>query len=124
MGTPMLSSTSFTGTSDVITCTVSVKNTGQVRGDEVVQLYIRDNVSSVTRPVKELKAYKRVSLDPGEEKQVSLNIDSHSLAFYDKDWDYVVEPGEFTVMVGSSSADKDLKKATFNVTEKIELQDK
>jgi beta-glucosidase len=89
--------------------TVKVKNTGKVRGDEVVQLYIRDKISSVTRPVRELKDFKRVTLEPGEEKTVELLITPEKLSFYNIDMKFGVEPGEFTIMTGSSSALKDLK---------------
>ncbi len=83
--------------------TVTVTNTGKVEGDEIVQLYIRDEVSSVTRPVKELKGFKRISLDPGESKDVSFEINKSMLAFWNIDMNYVVEPGTFKIMVGNSS---------------------
>lgn len=83
--------------------TVSVTNTGDVKAAEVVQMYIRDSISSVTRPVKELKGFERVSLAPGETKQVELAITPASLQFFNRDMDRVVEPGEFEIMVGSSS---------------------
>ncbi|ARV14861.1 glycoside hydrolase family 3 N-terminal domain-containing protein [Polaribacter sp. SA4-12] len=106
---PILSKEIFTNKNDVITAKVKVTNIGKVTGDEIVQLYIRDNVSSFTRPVKELKAYKRISLKPGESKIVSLNITASSLAMYDKDYNFVIEPGEFTIMTGNSSSSKNLK---------------
>ena len=74
-------------------------------GFEVAQLYIRDKVSSVTRPVKELKDFGKVYLEPGESKVVTMEITPEKLAFYNLDMDFVVEPGEFTVTVGSSSVD-------------------
>ncbi|MCR9269468.1 MAG: glycoside hydrolase family 3 C-terminal domain-containing protein [Hyphomonadaceae bacterium] len=83
--------------------TVSVTNTGDMAADEVVQMYIRDKISSVTRPVMELKGFQRVTLAPGETQQVELPITSESLHFYNRDMDRVVEPGEFEIMVGSSS---------------------
>lgn len=83
--------------------TVLVTNTGDVKAAEVVQMYIRDSISSVTRPVKELKGFERVSLAPGETKQVELAITPASLQFFNRDMDRVVEPGEFEIMVGSSS---------------------
>ena len=95
--------------------TVEVTNTGDMTGDEIVQLYIRDKVSSVTRPVKELKGFKRLSLRPGEKKKVSLDITPGSLAFHDIKMRYIVEPGEFEIMVGSSSRDEDLQKVTLIV---------
>ena len=88
---------------------VDLKNTGTRRGDEVVQLYIHDELSTVTRPVKELKDFARVTLNPGETKTVELEITPEKLKFYDINMDYVVEPGEFTIMVGNSSDDKDLQ---------------
>ena len=93
-----------------------VKNTGPRAGDEVIQMYIRDRVSSVTRPVKELKAFERIHLRPGETKAVALEITPESLAFYDIDMKYVVEPGEFEIMIGTSSRDQDLTKVTLIVT--------
>jgi beta-glucosidase len=89
---------------------VDVKNTGKRGGTEVVQMYIRDRVSSVTRPVKELKGFQKITLAPGETRTVSLEITPESLAFYDTNMNHVVEPGEFEVMVGNSSRDGDLQK--------------
>jgi beta-glucosidase len=94
---------------------VDVTNVGSVKGDEVVQLYIRDELSTVTRPVKELKDFARITLDPGETRTVELEITPEKLAFYDIHMDYVVEPGNFTVMVGNSSADKDLMNLSLKV---------
>ena len=102
---------------------VEVTNKGKMAGEEIVQLYIRDNVSSVTRPVKELKRYKRVALEPGETKTVTMNIDAESLAFYDINMEYCVEPGSFKIMVGNSSADKDLKETSIEVKQRIILKD-
>lgn len=82
---------------------VTVTNTGEMAGDEVVQMYIRDKVSSVTRPVKELKGFKRVSLDPGQSETVTLPITPDALQFYNRDMVRVVEPGDFDIMVGNSS---------------------
>lgn len=82
---------------------VSVTNTGDVAADEVVQMYIRDTISTVTRPVMELKGFQRISLEPGETKQVELAITPAALQFYNRDMVRVVEPGEFEIMVGSSS---------------------
>ena len=94
---------------------VDVTNTGARAGAEVVQLYIRDRVSSVTRPIKELKGFAKVVLEPGETRTVTLPITCDSLAFYDLDMEYVVEPGEFTIMVGTSSRDCDLQSLTLRV---------
>jgi len=82
-----------------------VKNTGDRAGDEVVQLYINDVVASITRPVKELKGFERVTLKPGQKKTVTFELAAESLAFYDRDMKLVVEPGVFKVMVGRSSKD-------------------
>ncbi|MFC1541208.1 glycoside hydrolase family 3 N-terminal domain-containing protein [Candidatus Latescibacterota bacterium] len=91
------------------TCTVSVDvtNTGKRAGDEVVQLYIRDDVSSVTRPVKELKGFQRITLKPGETHTVSLDITPDELSFLDINMKRIVEPGTFTIMVGGNSVDLD-----------------
>jgi len=95
---------------------VDVKNTGQREGSEVVQMYIHDMFSSVTRPVKELKGFKKVWLKPGTSMTVTLNITPDLLSFYDINMDYVVEPGDFEVMVGTSSQDADLTKLILHVT--------
>lgn len=92
-----------------------VKNTGTRAGTEVVQVYIRDLVSSVTRPIKELKGFQKVSLEPGETKTVEIEITPESLAFYDINMKYVVEPGDFEIMVGNSSRDADLQKVILRV---------
>jgi len=86
-----------------------VHNTGARAGSEVVQMYIRDRFSSVTRPVKELKGFRRVFLGPGETAAVELEITPDLLAFYDVRMKRVVEPGEFEIMIGNSSRDKDLQ---------------
>jgi beta-glucosidase len=87
---------------------VDVTNTGTRAGTETVQLYIRDVVSSVTRPVKELKGFQKVHLEPRETKTVTLPITPDLLKFWDVKMKYVVEPGDFRVMVGTSSRDEDL----------------
>ena len=94
---------------------VDVTNTGTRPGTEVVQLYIRDCVSSVTRPLKELKGFAKVALEPGETKTITLPIACDSLAFFDLNMEYVVEPGDFTIMVGTSSRDCDLQSLTLRV---------
>jgi beta-glucosidase len=91
--------------------TADVKNTGTVKGDEVVQLYINDLISSTSKPVRELKGYERVSLEPGETKTVKLNLLPEDLSLYDRNMNFVVEPGTFEVMIGSSSSDIKLKGA-------------
>ena len=92
-----------------------VTNTGRRAGSEVVQLYVRDRVSSVTRPVKELKGFTKVSLRPGETTTVSFDVTPETLAFHDVAMREVVEPGEFTLMVGTSSRDEDLQSVTLRV---------
>jgi beta-glucosidase len=103
---------------DSVKVTATVKNTGTVKGDEVIQLYIRDKVSSVTRPVKELKDFKRVTLEPGEEKTITFSITPEKLSFYDINMAWTTEPGEFDVMVGNSSRDQDLKHVLLTVSRK------
>jgi beta-glucosidase len=88
-----------------LTIRLSVKNTGDRAGDEVVQLYINDVIASVTRPVKELKGFQRVHLQTGEKRAVEFRLPTERLAFYDKSMQRNVEPGLFKVMVGCSSAD-------------------
>jgi beta-glucosidase len=95
---------------------VDVTNTGTRAGSEVVQLYIRDLVSTVTRPVKELKAFAKVTLDAGATTTVVLDITPDSLAFHDYEMQYVVEPGDFAIMVGTSSRNIDLTTLTLHVT--------
>ena len=85
--------------------TVNVTNTGKRRGDEVVQLYLRDQVASLTRPVKQLRGFVRVGLRPGEAKRVVFKVGPADLALYDRDLKKVVEPGRFDIMIGASSAD-------------------
>ena len=97
---------------DTVRVSVNVTNEGEMDGDEIVQLYIRDDYSSVTRPVKELKDYKRIHLNAGETKIVKLVLPYSAFAFYDTNMNYIVEPGTFTIMVGSSSKDEDLLKET------------
>jgi beta-glucosidase len=86
-----------------------VTNTGKVAGDEVAQLYINDIVSSTSRPVKELKGYDRITLQPGETKHVRMILTPEELSLFDRDMNAVVEPGVFEILVGSSSADIRLK---------------
>jgi beta-glucosidase len=92
---------------------VDVTNVGDRTGDEVVQLYIRDLVSSVTRPVKELKGFRRVTLNAGESRTVAIDITPGKLAFWDIEMQRVVEPGEFSIMVGPSS--EELQAVTLTV---------
>jgi beta-glucosidase len=106
---------SVIGKNEATVVRVEVTNTGPRAGDEVVQMYIRDKVSSVTRPVKELKGFQRITLAPGATKTVALEITPEHLAFYDIDMKYVVEPGEFEIMVGNSSRDQDLQRIILRV---------
>lgn len=86
-----------------VTLSIDVKNTGKRNGAEVVQMYIRDDFSSVPRPVKELKGFKKIWLKAGESQTVSFSIDKELLSFYDKNMKWVIESGDFTIMVGGSS---------------------
>jgi beta-glucosidase len=92
-----------------------VTNSGSFPGAEVVQLYIRDRVSSVTRPVKELRGFERITLEPGQSKSVTFEISPESLAFLDINMEFVVEPGLFDIMVGASSRNEDLQPVTLRV---------
>ncbi len=98
----------------MITASVDVSNTGLLPGGEVVQLYIRDLVGSTTRPVKELKGFERIYLQPGQTRTVTFKIAPEMLKFYDYDLQYVVEPGDFQLMIGPNS--RDVKTAAFTVT--------
>jgi beta-glucosidase len=93
------------GANEETTVTVEITNTGKLRGDEVAQMYIRDEVSSVTRPVKELKDFARVSIEPGQTKTVTFTITPAKLQFYNREMKRVVEPGTFQIMVGGNSVD-------------------
>ena len=93
------------GPRDTLTVSVTVTNTGTREGTEVVQLYVRDEVASVARPVRELKGFRRVTLKPGEARTVELRLAARDLAFYGLDMRPVVEPGTFRVFVGSNSAE-------------------
>lgn len=93
----------------------SVKNIGDVDGEEIIQLYIRDNFSSTTRPVKELKRFDRVALKSSEKKEILYKLTKEDLSYYNSKGEFVFEPGEFTIMAGGSSNDKDLLKSTINI---------
>ena len=86
-----------------VTATVTVTNTGTRRGSEVVQLYVRDLVGSITRPVKELKGFEKLWLDPGESRTVTFRITPDMLRFYNSELQQVIEPGEFDIFIGNSS---------------------
>ena len=94
---------------------LNVTNTGKMAGEEVVQMYIRDVFSSVTRPVKELKGFQRISLQPGETKEVKFIISPDHLAFTNIDMMFTVEPGDFEIMIGNSSKNEDLVKTVLTV---------
>lgn len=94
-----------------ITVTVDVKNTGDRAGDEIVQMYIRDVVASISRPMKELKGFEKIHLNQGESKTVSFTIDESLLQFYNSDLELIAEPGVFEVMIGQNS--KDVQKVSF-----------
>jgi len=96
-----------------ITASVTLSNTGKYDGKEVVQLYIRDLVGSITRPVKELKGFQKVNLKAGESKTISFNISENDLKFYNSDLKFVAEPGEFQVFIGTNS--RDVKAASFTL---------
>jgi len=97
---------------EVLSIKTTVRNTGKYPGEETVQLYIQDPVASITRPVKELKGFRKVYLKPGESKEVSFNITTEDLKFYNADLNYVWEPGEFIIYVGPNS--RDLKQVRVN----------
>ena len=108
----------------ILSVSVDVKNIGKMSGDEIVQLYICDKYSSVTRPIKELRGFKRVSLQQGESKVITFNLDKFDFAFYDSEMNYIVEAGEFDILVGNSSRKKDLKKVSYYFEETIQINTK
>ncbi|MFC2137819.1 glycoside hydrolase family 3 C-terminal domain-containing protein [Bacteroidota bacterium] len=114
IGDPVLSKNKITP-NESASINIDIENTGNKEGAEVVQLYIRDKVSSVTRPVKELKGFKKVLLKPGEKKNISFNIMPEQLAFYNIEMNFIVEPGEFEIMVWNSSRDEDLNTIILSV---------
>lgn len=92
-----------------------LRNTGDYAGEAGAQLYIRDVVGSVTRPVKELKGFRKIRLEPGETERVVFNLTVDDLKFYDAQLDYVAESGEFVVFVGTNS--RDTQEARFVLTD-------
>ena len=96
-----------------IKASITVTNTGKTDGEEVVQLYIRDVVASISRPMKELRGFQKVSLKAGESKTLSFEIGSEQLGFYNSALRWVVEPGDFKILIGPNS--RDLKEANFKV---------
>ena len=118
---PKLNSSKFK--KGILSVSVKIKNVGEIAGDEIVQLYISDKYSSITRPVKELKAYQRVSLKPGESKEIVFELNKSAFAYYDSEMNYVVEAGDFDILVGNSSRDEDLKNTNFNIEKTFDLRD-
>lgn len=93
---------------------VTITNTGKYEGEEVAQLYVRDEVASITRPIKELKGFDKIKLKPGESKTITFDVKDEQLGFYNNQMKYVVEKGDFTFMVGSNSRDLQEIKYTLN----------
>lgn len=104
-------------TLDGRTASVRVSNTGNYDADEIVQLYIHDVEASISRPVKELKGFKRIHLAKGESTEVSFTITDDMLRFYNQELDYVLEPGDFEIMIGPDSNIKNLKKTILSITD-------
>ena len=102
---------------EALEVSVTVANTGKYAGEEVVQLYLKDKVASIVRPVKELKDFQKIKLEAGESKTITFTIDNEKLSFYHGDLSFNSEPGEFDLMIGSSSEDIRLK-STFELTDK------
>ena len=100
---------------DTLNVEITIKNTGPLRGSEIVQLYTRDLVGSVTRPVKELKGFEKITLESNESKTVEFSLHSGNLAFYTRDMTYKAEPGEFELYVGGNSAE--VQMASFKLVE-------
>ena len=119
---PNLSTSKWDGTGKVLV-EVDVKNTGDREGMETVQLYIRDLYSSVTRPVLELKGYKKVNLAPGETKRLSFTLILNDFAFYDSEMKYKAEKGDFNIFVGNSANLVKLKKTTLELTKSIYINE-
>jgi len=93
------------GVSDSCKVAIEISNTGKITGDEIVQLYIHDLYSSVTRPVKELKDFQRMHLEAGETKKIEFILSPEKFKFYDINMNYTLEPGDFDILVGGSSLD-------------------
>ena len=110
---PIKVNTNSIGFEDSLIASVTVTNTGKRFGEEVVQLYIQDMFGSVVRPIKELKGFKKISLEAGESREVSFEISVADLAFYTADMSYKAEPGDFKLYIGSSS--EDLQSVDFNL---------
>jgi beta-glucosidase len=108
-----VSSKNLRGT-QTLTASVTVTNTGRTTGKEIVQLYIRDVVGSVTRPVKELKGFQKIELKPGESKKISFNVTPEDLKFYNYDLKYDWEAGDFDIMIGANSRDVKMVRVNWN----------
>ena len=93
------------GIEELVVVSVDVANTGEIAGDEVVQLYVRDLVASVTRPVKELKAFEKSTLTPGERKTIRFEVPVQRLGFHGLDLKYTVESGNFNIWIGSNASE-------------------
>ena len=104
------------GAGETLNASIDVTNTGDLKGKEVIQLYIRDMVGSITRPVKELKGFQKVEFEAGETKTISFKITTEDLKFYNYDLNYVWEPGEFQIMMGGNS--RDVKSKNFEAVKK------
>ena len=113
-GDPVLSASTI-APGEGVTVRVPVTNTGDRAGDEVVQVYLRDEISSVTRPVKELAGFQRITLQPGETQMVDIPIEPRSLMMWNREMQREIEPGTFRIMVGPNSVD--LKDVTLTVSE-------
>jgi beta-glucosidase len=118
IGTPQLSAARIEPTAQ-LSVRVSVQNVGKRAGTEVVQLYLRDDVGSTTRPVKQLRGFQRVTLAPGDTRELTFTLDQDDFALLDDKLQRVVEAGSFTVMVGSSS--EDVQSASFSITRSTKL---
>ena len=119
---PTLSTSKWDGTGKVIV-EVDVKNIGEREGMETIQLYIRDLFSSVTRPVLELKGYKKVNVAPGETKRVTFSLTLDDFAFYDREMKYKAEEGDFNILVGNAANLAKLKKTTLQLTKNIYINE-
>ena len=109
-----LDKTSVQGENGVLTASVQVTNTGKLEGEEVVQLYIGDPAASISRPMKELKNFQKISLKPGESRKVSFTITPEDLKFYNSALEYIWEPGLFNIYVGTNSRDVKSAQVTWN----------
>jgi beta-glucosidase len=113
---PIRLSANSIGFDESLTASVTVTNSGKRFGEEVVQLYIQDMVGSVVRPVKELKGFEKIALEPGQSQEVSFALSSDDLAFYTRDMSFKAEAGDFRLFIGTSS--EDLQATEFKLTAK------